>query len=135
MRLTGPSNVQSKTMLVVSQRKRGLSSRLNSAAAFSPASVNSDPPYSRGPAGGPPRRAPPPALAGRSPGLYWPTVVSGTRPPPVPRGSAITTCSGAHSPVILGSPLGRRGGRVAFGVTRGPRTSFSPVGAFTYWPY
>ena len=36
MRFTGPSNVQSKMMLVVWQLKRGLSSRLNSAAAFSP---------------------------------------------------------------------------------------------------
>ncbi len=44
MRFTGPSNVQSKTMLVVWQLKRGLSSRLNAAAAFSPSGVSSVPP-------------------------------------------------------------------------------------------
>ena len=44
MRLTGPSNAQSNVMLVVWQLKRGLSSRLNSAAAFSPSGVSSVPP-------------------------------------------------------------------------------------------
>ena len=44
IRLTGPSNVQSKMMLVVSHLKRGLSSRVAAAASFSPRSVTSVPP-------------------------------------------------------------------------------------------
>ncbi len=42
----------------------------------------------------------------------WPCVLSGTRPPPTPRGSAITICSGAQSPARFGSPVGRRGSRL-----------------------
>jgi hypothetical protein len=44
MRLTGPSNVQSKMMLVVWQLNRGLSSRWKAAAAASPAVVRAVPP-------------------------------------------------------------------------------------------
>jgi hypothetical protein len=44
IRLTGPSNAQSKMMLVVSQRKRGLSFCVKLAAACCPSSVSSVPP-------------------------------------------------------------------------------------------
>ena len=65
-----------------------------------------------------------------------PSRLSGTRPPPVPRGSAITTCSGAQSPLMFGSPLERRGVRPAvFGAATGPRTSVNaPPAPFTYCP-
>ena len=54
----------------------------------------------------------------------------------MPRGSRITTCSGAQSPEMLGSPLGRRGCRLAtFGALTCPRTSLISLPAFTYWPY
>ena len=45
--------------------------------------------------------------------LYWLAVLRGTRAPPRPRGSVITSCSGAQSPVMFGSPVARRAARVA----------------------
>ena len=124
IRLTGPSNVQSKMMLVVSQRMRGFSfenSTANCSAPFSPASVSSAPWTTRGPPRPAPRPRGPPILP--SPGLKLSTVLSGTSAPPRPRGSVITNCSGAQSPEMLGSPPGRRGARFA-----------TAAGAVVSWP-
>ena len=114
MRFTGPSKVQSKMTLVVSQRIRGLSFGSNMpklVAALVPSSVSSAPRMIIGP----PARGPWPGSGPMrpSPGLYCVTVLSGTSAPPRPRGSVITSCSGAQSPEMFGSPLGRRGSRFA----------------------
>ena len=195
MRLTGPSNVQSNTMLVVSHLKRGLESRVILDAAALPTSVSSSPPrppprpapaarappaagapaagaagapaagaagapaagVAGAPAAGaagapaagaagapaagaagaaPAARAPPcRAAAGAAGSGRSPIWLSGTRPPPVPRGSRITTCSGAQSPEMFGSPLRRRASRFAvLGALTCPLTSWILPPAFTYWP-
>ena len=48
-----------------------------------------------------------------SPGSYSSTVLNGTSAPPRPRGSVITSCSGAQSPEMFGSPFASRAGRAA----------------------
>ena len=53
--------------------------------------------------------------AGESPGSNSSTRLTGTSAPLRPRGSVMTTCSGAQSPVMFGSPLGRRAARGAAG--------------------
>src|SRR5215510_9278899 len=107
MRLIAPSNTQSKMMLVGRHRKRGLSAGdhvWNASASALPRAV-----YVTG-------RGPQPdggtSFIASCPDSTAAIRLFGTRLPPPLGGTAITYCSCAQSPVMLGSPDGSRFGRV-----------------------